>query len=86
MKREEFEKLVADYVQAFPSRSYTLNRLGDHLPEFLEHGANRENAAFLADVKKRYPDFDGVCKNCQGGKFKMGLYGPQCFFCGWRYR
>ena len=35
---------------------------------------------------KRYPDFDGVCKNCQGVKFKMGLYGPQCFFCGWRYR
>lgn len=33
---EPFEELVAAYVQDFPSRSYTLNRLGDHLPEFLE--------------------------------------------------
>ena len=49
---EAFEKLVADYVQAFPSRSYTLNRLGDHLPEFLEHGANREGAAFLVDLAR----------------------------------
>lgn len=30
-----FRDLVRDYVQVFPSRSYTLNRLGDHLPEFL---------------------------------------------------
>jgi hypothetical protein len=27
--------LVRDYVGAHPSRSYTLNRLGDHLPEFV---------------------------------------------------
>lgn len=30
-----FRELVRDYVQAFPSRSYSLNRLGDRLPEFL---------------------------------------------------
>lgn len=32
---DRFRDLVRDYVQVFPSRSYTLNRLGDHLPEFL---------------------------------------------------
>jgi len=32
---ERFHRLVADYVAAHPSRSYTLNRLGDHFPEFV---------------------------------------------------
>ena len=32
---DSFMKLVARYVEIFPSRSYTLNRLGDQLPEFL---------------------------------------------------
>ena len=32
---EVFMRLAARYVDAFPSRSYTLNRLGDHLPEFV---------------------------------------------------
>jgi len=32
---DEFMQLVARYVEVFPSRSYTLNRLGDHFPEFL---------------------------------------------------
>lgn len=31
-----FRHLVSDYVAAHPSQSYTLNRLGDHLPEFLK--------------------------------------------------
>lgn len=30
-----FGHLVDDYVQQHPSRSYTLNRLGDHLPAFI---------------------------------------------------
>ena len=30
-----FRDLVRDYVTAHPSVSYTLNRLGDHLPEFV---------------------------------------------------
>jgi len=30
-----FMRLVARYVDAYPSRSYTLNRLGDHLSEFI---------------------------------------------------
>lgn len=33
-----FTALVGAYVAEWPSRSYTLNRLGDHLPEFLRAG------------------------------------------------
>src|SRR5207248_8962330 len=32
---QRFAALVRDYVAAFPSVSYTLNRLGDHFPEFV---------------------------------------------------
>jgi len=32
---DEFIRLVAQYVEVHPSRSYTLNRLGDHFPEFV---------------------------------------------------
>lgn len=32
---EGFRGLVRDYVQAHPSRSFTLNHLGAHLPEFV---------------------------------------------------
>ena len=32
---EAFNEFVAGYVEAFPSRSYTLNRLGEHLPEHI---------------------------------------------------
>lgn len=35
MGHEAFEELIARYVDQFPSRSWTLARLGDHLPEFL---------------------------------------------------
>ena len=42
-----FSALVRDYVAAHPSVSYTLNRLGDHLPEFVAKwkGARRPAAA-----------------------------------------
>ena len=30
----QFSHLVRDYVQRHPSTTYTLNRLGDHLPQF----------------------------------------------------
>jgi hypothetical protein len=33
---EKFMRMVERYVEVYPSRSYTLNRLGDHLPEFLK--------------------------------------------------
>ncbi|MBZ5589160.1 MAG: DNA-binding domain-containing protein [Acidobacteriia bacterium] len=50
--QEEFERLVTDYVQLFPSHSYTLNRLGDHLPSFLQEDGEREHAPFLADLAR----------------------------------
>jgi hypothetical protein len=33
---DEFSRLVSRYVDVYPSRSYTLNRLGDQLPPFLD--------------------------------------------------
>jgi hypothetical protein len=41
---EEFMRMVARYVEVYPSRSYTLNRLGDRVPEFV---------ATLEDLPKR---------------------------------
>ena len=32
---DTFDELCDTYVQQYPSRSYSLNRLGDHLPRFL---------------------------------------------------
>ena len=46
-----FADLVRDYVQAWPSRSYTLNRLGDHLPRFLRD-SELPQADFLADLAR----------------------------------
>jgi len=48
---ETFEELIEAYVARYPSRSYTLNRLGDHLPRFLEE-SERTDAAFLADLAR----------------------------------
>ncbi len=49
---DAFADLVRDYVQRYPSRSYTLNRLGDHLPRFLLDEPSRSNAAFLHDLAR----------------------------------
>jgi Putative DNA-binding domain len=38
---EAFDELVRAYTNVHPSRSYTLNRLGDHLPEFLKTASVR---------------------------------------------
>jgi hypothetical protein len=46
-----FEHLVRDYVQQFPSRSYTLNRLGDSLPEFIA-ASSLKRRNFLRDLAK----------------------------------
>jgi hypothetical protein len=47
-----FAHLVRDYVQRYPSTSYTLNRLGDHLPQFLLDEPKRHEAAFLHDLAR----------------------------------
>ena len=35
---DRFDELCDAYVQEYPSKSYSLNRLGDHLPRFLAEG------------------------------------------------
>ena len=47
-----FEELVRDYVAVHPSRSYTLNRLGDRLPEFLRSAPGQVDRAFWADLAR----------------------------------
>ncbi len=44
--------LVAAYVTAHPSRSYTLNVLGRRLPEWLAAGADVPRRAFCADLAR----------------------------------
>ena len=47
-----FSHLIEAYVQRYPSRSYTLNRLGDHLPQFFLDEPQWPQAAFLHDLAR----------------------------------
>jgi hypothetical protein len=47
---EGFLALVRDYLQVHPSRSYTLNRLGDALPEYVRDAAGVKRPAFCHDL------------------------------------
>ena len=47
-----FEHFVADYVEQFPSRAYTLNRLGDHVPEFIAASSTLQKRDFLHDLAR----------------------------------
>ncbi|MCU0233574.1 MAG: DNA-binding domain-containing protein [Thermoanaerobaculales bacterium] len=47
-----FRHLVRAYVERHPSRSYTLNRLGDHLPQFFLEEPDWPQAAFLHDLAR----------------------------------
>lgn len=47
-----FFDLVRDYVQAHPSRSYTLNRLGDHLPDHIRQTATLRRQEFCHDLAR----------------------------------
>ncbi len=49
---EEFSDLVTCYVQAHPSTSYTLNRLGDRFPEFVRESRGVRRKAFVADLAR----------------------------------
>lgn len=49
---EEFARVVARYMEVYPSRSYTLNRLGDHLPEFLKTLADLPKKEFCVDLAR----------------------------------
>lgn len=47
-----FRELVEGYVQAHPSRSYTLNRLGDHLPEYVKTAPGVRRPEFCHDLAR----------------------------------
>ena len=49
---EEFMRVVARYVEVYPSRSYTLNRLGDHFPEFIATLDDLPKKDFLHDLAR----------------------------------
>jgi hypothetical protein len=49
---DAFEQLVDDYVSRYPSRTYTLNRLGDHLPQFFCEQPEHPQAGFLQDLAR----------------------------------
>lgn len=49
---EGFAKFVLHYVQTHPSRSYTLNRLGDHVPEFIKRRSRLKRRDFLHDLAR----------------------------------
>jgi hypothetical protein len=49
---DAFRRLVATYVVAHPSRSYTLNRLGDSFPEFVARTRRLRSAGFCAELAR----------------------------------
>jgi hypothetical protein len=49
---EGFRRLVRAYVESFPSRSYTLNRLGDHLAEFVRTAPGLRHRGFCHDLAR----------------------------------
>ncbi|HYL38902.1 MAG TPA: DNA-binding domain-containing protein [Bryobacteraceae bacterium] len=49
---DEFMRLVTRYVEMYPSRSYTLNRLGDHLPEFVATRDDLPRKEFCHDLAR----------------------------------
>jgi hypothetical protein len=49
---ERFAELVTAYVAAHPSRSYTLNRLGDRFPEFIRTWTGLRRRPFLFDLAR----------------------------------
>jgi hypothetical protein len=49
---DRFARLVQGYVSVHPSRSYTLNRLGDHFPEYVSHAPGLPRPAFCADLAR----------------------------------
>ncbi len=49
---EGFGELVTRYVAAHPSRTYTLNRLGDRFPEFVRGSRGIRRRAFVADLAR----------------------------------
>ena len=57
---EEFMRMVARYVEVYPSRSYTLNRLGDHVPEFVATLEDLPEKDFCYDLARLELALTGV--------------------------
>ena len=49
---EGFRTLVTGYVQAHPSRSYSLNFLGRHLPDYVREAPSLRRRAFCHDLAR----------------------------------
>ncbi|MBP6703703.1 MAG: putative DNA-binding domain-containing protein [Vicinamibacteria bacterium] len=49
---DRFPEFVAAYAAVHPSRGYTLNRLGDHVPAFLGRQRRLTPRAFLVDLAR----------------------------------
>src|SRR5205085_93540 len=50
---DRFFDLVREYVQEHPSRYYSLNRLGDHLPAFIAGGGGKlRSRGFCSDLAR----------------------------------
>jgi hypothetical protein len=49
---EQFLRLAAEYVQAHPSRSFTLNPLGRNLPDYLEKARGVRKREFCRDLAR----------------------------------
>ena len=49
---EAFFDLVRDYVEVYPSRHFSLNRLGDHLPDFIRESAQVSRRSFCHDLAR----------------------------------
>lgn len=47
-----FFELVREYVQAHPSRSYSLNRLGDQLPEYVRNARGVKRREFCYELAR----------------------------------
>ncbi|MDE2758010.1 MAG: DNA-binding domain-containing protein [Acidobacteriota bacterium] len=49
---KRFSDLVRGYVDRYPSQSYTLNRLGDHLPKFIQSSPGIARKDFLYELAR----------------------------------
>mgnify|MGYP000958546160 CR=1 FL=1 len=53
MGHHAFTDMVREFIQVYPSRSYTLNRLSDPLPKFLETWGKARGRRLLTDLADR---------------------------------
>jgi hypothetical protein len=65
--QEQFQQLMSSYIRSHPSRSYTLNRLGDALPGFLEEYEGLPRAGFVRDLARLELTYTEVFDEAQTG-------------------